>query len=57
MSDLSYIEKNADALIVMGKKAWLKQRRASHKAEMTEEQQEWEVTLIEKRRNEKTVNE
>ena len=41
----------------MGKKAWLKQRRASHKAEMTEEQQEWEVTLIEKRRNEKTVNE
>lgn len=44
------IQSNADNLIALGKDAWLKKRKASHKTKMLEEQQEAEVAEIEKRK-------
>lgn len=44
------IQENADNLIALGKEAWLKRRRASHKTKMLEEQQEAEVADIEKKK-------
>jgi len=44
------IQENADSLIALGKEAWLKKRRASHKSKMLEEQQEAEVADIEKKK-------
>lgn len=44
------IQENADTLIALGKEAWLKKRKASHKTKMLEEQQEAEVADIEKKK-------
>ena len=53
MEDLSYMQDNTDALISMGKAAWLKKRKALHKKDMTDEQQEAELLEIERRREER----
>lgn len=53
MEDLSYMQDNTDALIAMGKAAWLKKRKALHKKDMSDEQQEAELLEIERRREER----
>ncbi len=51
------IQENADSLIALGKEAWLKKRRASHKTKMLEEQQEAEVADIERKKERCGVDE
>ncbi len=51
------IKENADRLIALGKKAWLKKRRSEHKAKMLDKQQEAEVTEIEKAKEQSGLDE
>lgn len=51
------ISSNADALISLGKAAWLKKRKAAHKKEMSDQQQEAELLEIERRRELLKANE
>lgn len=43
---------NTEALITLGKAGWLKKRKALHKKDMTDEQQEAELMEIERRKEE-----
>lgn len=52
MEDLSYMQENTDALIALGKVGWLKRRKALHKKDMSDEQQEAELMEIERRKEE-----
>lgn len=47
---------NADNLIAEGKVAWLKRRKASHKATMDDKQQEYQLEHIERERLEELEN-
>jgi hypothetical protein len=49
------ISSNADALISLGKAAWLKKRKAAYKQNMSDEQQEAELLEIERRREEQGI--
>lgn len=51
------ISDNADALIYLGKAVWLKKRKAAHKQNMSDEQQEAELLEIERRRELLKANE
>ena len=51
------ISANADALIFLGKAAWLKKHKAAHKKEMSDQQQEAELLEIERRRELLKANE
>lgn len=49
------ISDNADALISLGKAAWLKKRKAAHKQNMSDQQQEAELLEIQRRREEQGI--